>query len=168
MKPLEEYPKSSAIVGNLLMLAWIGLGALGVGFISPPAGWTFLVIAFLMVYVVLRKLVCTNCCYYGKWCGIGWGKLSALVFRKGDEKRFAKSLGIKVAPAVYGLLSLIPLAALAFSLVTAHQSLLAEKILTFFALLAVSFYSGTAGRKNACARCKMRPVCPGSAVRTEK
>jgi hypothetical protein len=32
-------------------------------------------------------------------------------------------------------------------------------------LLAVSFYSGTSGRKKGCSNCKMRLVCSGSAVK---
>jgi len=64
---LEEYPRSSIIIGNLAMAAWIALGIIGCWFLSPLGAWIFLAFVVIVVGVVLRKLVCTNCCYYGKW-----------------------------------------------------------------------------------------------------
>lgn len=161
---LEEYPKSSVIVGNLAMAAWIALGTIGCWFLTPLGAWIFLAFALIMVGVVLRKLVCTDCYYYGKWCGIGWGKLSALMFPKGNEERFGTSLGLKLAPITYKLLTAVPLVFLITSMFDTSR-LLVPKIIVLVLLLAVSFYSGTIGRKKGCAACKMRLVCPGSAVK---
>jgi len=86
---LEQYPKSSAVIGNLAMLLWITLGTIACWFFSPLIAGIYLAFAVLMVFIVLRKLVCTNCCYYGKWCSIGWGKLSAVFFKKGDIEKFS-------------------------------------------------------------------------------
>lgn len=38
-------------------------------------------------------------------------------------------------------------------------------MLVLILLLLVSFYSGAISRKKACAKCKMRLICPGSAVK---
>ena len=161
---LEEYPRSSIIIGNLAMATWIALGTIGCWFLSPLGAWIFLAFAVVMVGVVLRKLVCTNCCYYGKWCGIGWGKLSALMFSKGDEEKFSTSLGLKLAPITYGILTVVPVVFLVISMFDTSR-LLVPKIVVLVLLLAVSFYSGTAGRKKGCSNCKMRLACPGSAVK---
>ena len=82
-KGLEESPKGCILFGNLVMLLWFALGAIACWYFHPVAAWVYLAFAIIMVYIVLRKLVCTNCYYYDKWCGLGWGKLSALMFKKG-------------------------------------------------------------------------------------
>src|SRR5450759_3893107 len=83
---LERYPRSTGIAGNLSMRGWIALGTAACYFFNPIAALVFLAVALLLVFVVLRKLVCTNCYYYDKWCATGWGKLSALMFKKGNMK----------------------------------------------------------------------------------
>ena len=159
---LETYPKSGAILGNFVMLLWMALGTIACRFVSPLAGWLYLAFALGMVYVVLRKLVCTNCYYYDKWCAIGWGKLAARLFKQGKIEHFSTCAGIKIAPATYGALTLIPLVLLIISLV---QQFSLPKIAVLILLLLISFYSGTVSRKKSCARCKMRLICPGSAVK---
>lgn len=159
---LEAYPKSGAILDNLVMLLWMALGTIACRFVSPLAGWLYLVFAIGMVYVVLRKLVCTNCYYYDKWCAIGWGKLAARFFKPGKIEDFNTCAGIKIAPATYGALTFIPLVLLVISLVQQFSLL---KIAVLILLLLISFYSGTVSRKKSCARCKIRPVCPGSAMK---
>ena len=71
-KGLDEYPKSRIIIGNLAMATWIALGTIACWFMSPLGAWIFLAFAIIMVGIVLRKLLCTNCYYYDKWYGIGW------------------------------------------------------------------------------------------------
>lgn len=164
---LEQYPRSSIIIGNLAMAAWIALGTIGCWFLSPVGAWIFLAFAVIMVGVVLRKLLCTNCYYYGKWCGIGWGKLSALMFSKGDEGKFSTSLGQRVAPITYGVVTVVPVVFLVTSMFDTSR-LLIPKIVVLVFLLAISFYSGTSGRKKGCSNCKMRLACPGSAVKANE
>jgi len=159
---LEEYPMSSIILGNVLMLLWIALGTVACWFLSPLVAWLYLAFAIIMVFVILRRLVCTNCYYYDKWCCMGWGKLSALFFKKGRIENFPNSLGLKLAPLTYGLLSLIPLILIIISLV---QKFTPFKIAILLLLFLISFYIGAIGRKKSCAKCKMRSICPGSAAK---
>ena len=161
---LEEYPKASIILGNLVMMLWIALGTIACWFLYPLAAWIYLAAAIIMVGVVLRKLVCTNCYYYDKWCSMGWGKLSALFFKEGDMENFGTSIGIKLAPLTYGLLSLIPLIFIVISIV---QGFTVSKIIVLALLLLVSFYSGFISRKKGCVNCKMKLTCPGCAVKNE-
>ena len=159
---LEEYSKTGIVLGNLAMALWIALGTIACWFFSPLLAWIYLLFAIVMVGIVLRKLVCTNCYYYGKWCCTGWGKLSALFFKKGNIENFDKSIGIKLAPLTYGLLSLIPVVLIVFSIIRGFTM---SKVVVLLLLLLISFYSGAIGRKKACANCKMRLICPGSAVK---
>ncbi len=157
---LEEFPKSGIIFGNLLMLLWIALGTAACWFLYPLAGRIYLVVAVSLVFLVLRWLVCTNCYYYGKWCPIGWGKLAALLFKQGSIENFGKSPGVKLAPVVYGLLSLVPLI---FIIVALVKEFTAPKIIVLVLLLAVSYYSAVGNRRKSCSNCKMRTICPGAA-----
>lgn len=159
---LEEYSKGRIIFGNFMMAVWIVLGTIACWLFYPLVAWIYPGFALVMVGIVLRKLVCTNCYYYDKWCHIGWGKLAALMFKKGNIEDFSTSLGQKVAPPTYGILSLIPLVLVVISIIQEFTTL---KIVILVLLLAVSFYSGTIGRKKACAECKMRLICPGCAVK---
>ena len=159
---LEEYPKTGAVVGNMVMLLWIILGTAACWFLYPLAGIAYFGFAMLMVYVVLRKLVCTNCYYYDRWCGIGWGKLSAMLFERGDIEHFAGSTGVKLAPAVYGLLSILPII---FIIISLFQGFSVSKVAVLVILMLISFYSGAVSRRKTCERCRMRTICPGSAVK---
>ncbi|MFH1786322.1 MAG: hypothetical protein ABH829_01560 [archaeon] len=161
-KGIESYLISTVILGNFMMLSWIALGTMATRFFSPLIAQAYLAIALIMVYVVLRKLVCTNCYYYGKWCPTGWGKLSARLFKKGKVDEFANSIGVKLAPATYGLLSLVPIVLIIISL---WQAFTSSKVVVLVLLLLVSAYSGSIGRKKSCANCKMRLICPGCAVK---
>ncbi len=159
---LEEHPTSKIFFGNLMMIIWIALGTSAVWFLYPLFAVFFFAFAVIMVYVVLRKLVCTNCYYYDKWCSIGWGKLAAKMFAKGNIEKFNTSVGIRLAPLVYGILTILPLLAIVVSLLLVFDY---TKISVLILLLLVSVYSGGIGRKYACSKCKMKLSCLGSAAK---
>ena len=106
---IEESSVVQIIFGNIMMLVWIAVGAISCWFIHPVIALVYISFALVMVFIVLRKLVCTNCYYYGKKCHLGWGKLSVMLFSQGDIEKFGTCTGIKLAPLTYGLLTLIPL-----------------------------------------------------------
>jgi hypothetical protein len=159
----EEFPKSQIVLGNFMMLFLIALGTAACWFLYPLAAWIYLPVALIMVFVVMRRLVCTNCYYYGKWCPMGWGKLTALLFKKGSIEKFSNSPGIKLAAPTYGLMSLIPLILIIIALV---KDFTAPKLVVLILLLMVSGYSAVGNRKKSCANCKMKTICPG-ALRNE-
>jgi hypothetical protein len=161
----EEFGWGSIIFGNLAMLVWIALGTACCWFFHPVAAWVYLGAALLMVFVVLRRIVCVNCYYYGKRCAIGWGKLAALMFKQGGMDKFATSIGVKLAPATYSLLSLIPIG---FCIAAMVQDFEVVQAVVLALLLAMSAYSGTISRKKSCANCKMRLACPGCAVKEKQ
>ena len=159
---LEENPKGRILFGNLIMLFWFALGALACWYFYPLLALVYLAFALIMVYIVLRKLVCTNCYYYDKWCGLGWGKLSASMFKKGRIEDFNSSVGLKIAPMTYGIFMIIPAVLIIISII---QLFTIYKLGVLILLLIISFYSGGISRKKTCGLCKMRLCCPGSAVK---
>jgi hypothetical protein len=161
---LEEHSKRSIILNNLVMVLWIALGTISCWFLSPLVAWIYLGLGIVVVYIVLRRLVCTSCYYYDKWCGLGWGKLSALFFRQGDMSEFGSGIGLKLAPAVYGLLSLVPIILVIVAMV---QRFSVPRLVVLVLLLMVSAYSGVISRKKGCINCKMRLMCPGCVAKSE-
>lgn len=163
-KGLEEYPKSTIIFGNIIMLLIMTVGTIAVWFLIGIWAWLYLAISFIMVYIVMRKLVCKNCYYYGKWCALGWGKLSSSLFKKGKIEDFPDNPSLKFAPAVYGLMMFVPVIAIIISLIYVFDY---TKIGILILLILFSMYSGGIGRKSACSKCKMSLICPGCAVKNQ-
>jgi hypothetical protein len=161
-KGAERYPMSRVIFGNIIMILWIVVGTIAVWFFSPVVATVYLIVAVMTVYFILRKLVCTNCYYYDKWCSFGWGKLAAALFKRGKIEEFSESIGVRLAPIVYGLLTV-------FLLIVVLVVLIGEfdfyKLAVLGILLFFAVYSGSVSRRSACESCKMNTVCKGSAVK---
>ncbi len=163
-KGLEKYPMSTVIFGNIIMILIIVVGAIAVWYLLDYWAWLYIAVSLIIVYVVLRKLVCKNCYYYDKWCALGWGRLSAMLFKKGEIDEFANSPGLKYAPAVYGLMMFIPIIAIIISIILVFDY---TKVGILTLLIIFSIYSAGIGRKSACSKCKMNLVCPGSTVKSK-
>ncbi|OFV68046.1 MAG: conserved hypothetical protein, membrane [Candidatus Syntrophoarchaeum caldarius] len=110
---LENYPKPTVVLTNVLLLLWFGFAAYGMSALRfvglPIISIIYLLFAFLMLGFVLRKHLCTHCYYYGKFCGTGWGKLSSCLFK---EKSGNYELGMKMAGLTWGLLTIVPIIAI--------------------------------------------------------
>lgn len=158
---LEEYPVLNVVRGNLTILSWIATGALAVWLFYPLAAWVYLSFALVMIVFVLRKLLCANCYYYGKRCSMGWGKFSALLFKKGALENFSKGPGQSIAIVTYDILSFVPLILLIVSLV---KDFTLFKVFVLALLVFVSFYGARITRRDLCSRCKMRLICKLSAA----
>ena len=162
---LEKHSFKRILISNLLVIIWFILGAFACWFFYPILGIIYLIAAFVLVYVVLRKLVCVNCYYYDKWCAIGFGKLSAIMFKKGRIEAFPTSIGMKLAPATYGLLIIVPLLLLLVSII---EGVSWVKIIVFVLILLISVYNFGVGRRILCSQCKMNIICPGSMMKKKK
>jgi len=137
-KDLKEYSKSLLVLGNLGIALWIVVSAIACRFFNPLLGWFFLVSAFVMVFVILRRLGC-NSCYYCKSCTMGFGKLADLFFGSGYMAGVNSSIKLKIV-FVYGLLGLVPIVFLAVSIM---QEFAIAKIGVLASLLFLLLYSGT-------------------------
>ena len=162
---LEKHSFRRILKSNVFVIIWLILGALACWYFYPLIGLMYLITSFVLVYVVLRKLVCVNCYYYDKWCAIGFGKLSAIMFKKGRIEAFPTSIGMKLAPATYGLLIIVPLLLLLVSIIEGFSWF---KIIVFVLLLLVSVYNFGVGRRILCSQCKMNIICSGSTVKKKK
>jgi hypothetical protein len=75
---------------------------------------------------------------------------------------FQDSIGLKVAGPTYGVLMIIPML---LGIITFYHEPTVIKALIFIMFMVIAMFSAGAGRKKACANCKMRKICPGSAVK---
>jgi hypothetical protein len=134
----KEYSKALLTVGNLAIALWIVLSAVACWFFNPIIGWLFLVSAFALIFVILRRLGCSSC-YYCKSCTMGFGKLSDLFFGSGYMAGVNSCLTLKII-FVYILLGVVPIAFLTLSTL---QEFAVTKIAVLAVLLLLLFYSGS-------------------------
>ncbi len=141
LKPIsnevKEYSKTLLTVGNLAIALWIALSAIACWFFNQILGWIFLFCVFILVFALLRRLGCSSC-YYCKTCTMGFGKLAVLFFGSGDMAGVNSNLSLKIV-LVYGLLGIVPIAFLTFSIL---QDFAATKIAVLVLISLLLFYSG--------------------------
>ena len=115
-KAYENFPVWIPLLSCVLSVAIYTLGA----FIFYQL--TFLLTVFYLLFClwiefrILQKS-CTNCYYYGKICGLGRGKISPLLFKKGNPERFTETeiswkdlipdFLVMIFPLVGGIIALI-------------------------------------------------------------
>jgi len=88
-KAYENFPIWIPLLSCAQSLSIYALGA----FIFSQLGMLFTVLYLMYcLWIELRilKESCVNCYYYGKTCGLGRGKLCALLFKKGNPEKFAE------------------------------------------------------------------------------
>ncbi|MFC1533310.1 hypothetical protein ACFL7M_08110 [Thermodesulfobacteriota bacterium] len=158
---LDEYPWSVVISENFALTAWISLGTAISWELNAVIGLVYLIFSVLMILVIMRKLVCTRCYYYGKRCHVGWGKISVLLYKQGDIDKFNSCAGIKIAPVLFASLALIPLIFGVILLIKA-PSITYGILMT--ALILFIVYSSVISRKRSCSICKMKLICPGGSI----
>jgi len=163
-KGLENYPKSSVILTNALLAIWFGFAAFGMSALKfagfPIVSALYLLFAFVMLGLVLRKHLCTHCYYYGKLCGSGWSKLSSCQFK---PKSGNYELGMKLASMTWGLLTIIPIIAIPIAMFLHKEFLISGGIslLCFIIVMIINQF----GRKKGCSQCKMRYTCKASTAK---
>lgn len=112
----ESYPIRTVILSNLVSLAIYFLGIV----IVAQTWWILSVFYLVFIFALELRLIrnhCTCCYYWGKTCGFGKGRVSALFFKKGDISKFCNNsiswkdmipdLLITVFPLIAGIISLI-------------------------------------------------------------
>ena len=163
-KGLENYPKATVVLTNVLLFLWFGFAAYGMSVLRfaglPIISILYLLFAIIMLGFVLRKHLCTHCYYYNKLCGTGWGKLSSRLFK---EKSGNYELGMKLAGLTWGLLTIVPIIAIPLAMLLNRGFLVPGGItLTgFLTIMVVNQF----GRKKGCKQCKMRRICEASAAK---
>lgn len=102
---------------------------------------------------------CVNCCYYGKTCAFGRGKVSAWFFRPGDPAKFNARPMTWASLIPDMLVSLLPLAAGVIALIRSWSWLTLGLMVL---LLALAFpVTGAIRGQLACSHCRQRQCgCP--------
>jgi len=114
-----------------------------------------------MLLFVLRKHLCTHCYYYGKLCSTGWGKLSALMFKKNSGNY---QLGVKLAGITWTLVAAIPIVGIVAILIIDYSPSSLLFLILFILLTLFNFVI----HKKSCGRCKMRFICPASMAKDDQ
>lgn len=156
---LEQFPLSTIVLENTILLLWILTGSYLCYAFMPVVGYAYLTYGFSMVLVIMRIMVCKNCYYHGKRCHTGWGKLSALYTKKGEITKFGCGAGGAIIPVFYGSMALLPLVLAIIELISNFSI---TTLITLLAFLPIVYLSSAGMRKKACVQCKMKEICPGS------
>lgn len=88
-KTLEKFPAWIVLISNLSSILIYLSGSVIVFHIGWIAAVVFLAFIIALEYRLISRH-CVNCYYWGKVCGFGKGRLSALFFKKGDPARFCE------------------------------------------------------------------------------
>ncbi len=85
----ERFPLWIVVLSNLVTASIYAIGAYILAGFGVIASALFLLYCLSLELRVLKRS-CVNCYYYGRICGFGKGRVCALLFRKGDPKKFAE------------------------------------------------------------------------------
>ena len=154
----HRYPLWMVLVALGVNLSTCLLGAFILSGFGAPAVVLYLALCVFCEFSCLRGS-CVNCCYYGKVCGLGRGKVCSLLFRRGDPEKFAKR-EVSVRDMVPEMLvSVLPLLAGIIILVRHFRwsVLLAMLLIVLLASAGNAFVRGSL----ACKHCAQRLLgCP--------
>jgi hypothetical protein len=87
VRTYENFPAPTVAVSVLVTITIYALGAMVLLGLGPVAASAYLIYCALFEVRVMKNS-CVNCCYYGKVCGLGRGKISAYLFPPGDPGIF--------------------------------------------------------------------------------
>jgi uncharacterized protein (TIGR02246 family) len=156
----ENYPSRIVILSNLVSLFIYGLGY----FIMFQLGLIFSVLFLIYILAFEYRLIryhCINCYYWGKTCGFGKGRLSSLLFKKGDISKlcYKEMKWTDMIPDI--LVSLIPIIVGIVLLILKFNPFLLFALLLLAVLTTVGngYIRGTL----TCRYCKQRELgCPAN------
>jgi hypothetical protein len=154
----DSYPWWVVAVSNLVSLAIYGLGA----YIIYQLGWIWMVVYLAYALIQEIRLLgghCVHCYYYGKTCAFGKGRLSAVLFKRGDPERFSgktitwrdmiPDLMVGLVPVVVGIVVLV------------RDFSWAVLAAVLGVLLLATEGNGAVRSSLACKRCRQRELgCP--------
>jgi hypothetical protein len=160
-KGLEKFSTSWIIGQNLFLIFYFAMAFIGMYPLQicriPIVSLLFIIYMLLMLVFVLRKHLCTSCYYYGKSCHVGWGKLSARLFKQNSGNY---ELGVKLANVTWILVAtILPIIGIGAVVIWKWFSIYPTLLfIVFIVMSGLNF----AIHKKSCEKCKMRFICPGS------
>ena len=165
-KTHDNFPFWIVILSNLVsILIYIS------GFIiTLNLSWIVAVLYFVFILVLEFRLLskhCTNCYYWNKTCGFGKGRLSSLLFKKGDPSKFCeKTFNWKdIIPDL--LVSLVPLLIAIVLIIIKFNLFLLFVTVILIALTTIG--NGFIRGNLTCNYCKQREIgCPAEQLFSKK
>lgn len=154
----EQFPLWMVIISNVVTIFSYLLG-----FMILLQLHLFIAIAYLIYILFLEyRLIsqhCIHCYYWGKVCGFGKGKISAILFRKGDVARFCNIEVTWVSMIPDLLVSLIPVLVGIVMLVMQFDLKLMLAVILLVLLATIG--NGIIRGEITCKYCKQRELgCP--------
>ncbi len=146
----ENYPVSLVVFNLLFGLAGFAIGLIVLAQLGDWAWAGYLALYLLEVAAVLA-FACTRCCYYGKSCGTGYGKLSALLFKKGAEEEFHKATSHKVAGILLLVTFPLPILGGIASLIVGFSL---QRLFLFLVLIGLTVAGFVTRPRLVCGHCK--------------
>lgn len=153
----ENYPIWIVLISNLNSLLIYILGAYIIYGLELIFALLYLFYC-LFLEIRLLKNGCVNCYYYGKICGFGKGRLSALFFKKGDISKFnQKDIGWKeMTPDL--MVPIFPLIAGIIIIVSNSSGII---LFSMFIIILLSAGNALIRGYLTCGNCKQRELgCP--------
>jgi hypothetical protein len=158
IKTFEKYPFWIVVLSSLVSLGIYTLGFLIL--IRPGLIFSLLYLIFIGVleYRIIRYH-CIDCYYWGKTCGFGKGRISAVFFKRGDESKFCE-MDISWKSMIPDLLvTLIPLAVGLYLLIRGFNILLLFALILL--IILTTYGNGFIRSRLTCKYCKQRELgCP--------
>lgn len=162
---LSTYPLSVRLTSNLIVVCMLAAGFIGllplrVGG-GPVASGVFVIWALVSLVWVVPRRACVHCCYCGRFCHTGWGKLAARLCARKDEAAFACS---STYPRLFrqAFMVLPPAAMLAwlgYQYATDQPWSVATVVMLFNYLVLVHL-NASYRSQTGCLLCGMRRGCP--------
>lgn len=160
LKSYENFPMCIVLLSNFVAILTYIIGA------YVLAGFGILVAILYLLYCLLIELrilrvSCVDCYYYDKVCGLGKGKLSALLFKRGDPQRFVEKEVSWFSVLPDFMAAIFPIVGGIILLVSAFNWLLVGML----AILGILYFGGSAVVRGsfACKYCKQREIgCPAT------
>lgn len=164
--PYEKHPIRIVFLSSMLSLSIYSAGL----FILYQSGIVFFGIYLFYILLMEFRIIrfhCINCYYWGKTCGFGKGRISALLFKQGKAEQFCKKemQWKDMIPDL--LISLVPFIAGIIVLIREFQlSVLAALLLLVFLTTTGNSYVRS---KLTCNHCKQREIgCPADKLFNKK
>jgi hypothetical protein len=158
----ETFPLGIVLLTTTVAISIYALGVyvlLGFGVVAAVLYGLYC----LAVEGLVLKRSCTNCYYYGKRCGLGRGTLCAVLFKKGDPRKFVEREVSWTDMLPDFLVVLLPIAG---GVALSIRDFTWLRVAALALLVALSFVGNAVSRGMlACRYCKQREIgCPAATL----
>lgn len=165
-KSYKNYPLWMVLLSNLLSLSIYALGFFIMMKIHLIVAFVYLAYILFLEYRLIKNH-CVNCFYWGRVCGFGKGKLSAWLFKKGDNAKFCSGEMTWKDMILDFLVTLIPVVAGIILLLIDFDTVLLVSILLMMVL--TTYGNSTIRGQLACKYCRQRELgCPAEKLFSKK